>query len=451
MAVEELYEKACDAVERANYDYAVELFREVLRQDPDFLDARIALRGTERRRAQERGRSIGLLMRMPLIAMATAVKGALSGAVKRLEAYEDFLKDYPDSFFGLMGAAAALRKAGHLDQAIIVYKDAQRIKPDNKRVLRALTDGLVQAGASREALRYAERLLAMAPRSRDLQREVRNLQASGHMEAHGLETATSFRDLIRDKDIADQLEQEGRVVATKEDLAEKVGQAEQELAAEPKSTANILRLADLYVETGRLAKARKLLLVKHEELKGDYDVRAKLGDLQMTVYDQAIATMRKALEQDPDDGEAREKLDDLVARRKRFAVKEYQARLEMHPTDRDIQMNLAKAYFDVGQYNEAIASFQETLSDPRHGLESARMLGECFAAKGQYDLALEQYERAIKFHPALDDAGKALQYSLAGNYEAMGSKEEALAIYKKIYSSDINYRDVAEKVDTLSG
>jgi predicted site-specific integrase-resolvase len=50
----------------------------------------------------------------------------------------------------------------------------------------------------------------------------------------------------------------------------------------------------------------------------------------------------------------------------------------------------------------------------------------------------------------MDDEGKALRYSQAEAYELMGKKEEALAVYKRIYSQDINFRDVARKVDALS-
>ncbi|MHC5033488.1 MAG: hypothetical protein ACYTFZ_00415, partial [Planctomycetota bacterium] len=124
MAVEELYQKACDAVERANYDYAVELFREVLRQNPEYPDARIALRGTERRREEERGRSpVATLLLPPRLALA-AVKALIARGPKKLEAYEDFLQNYPSSFWGLCRGAAACAKLGHRGEAIQMYKDA---------------------------------------------------------------------------------------------------------------------------------------------------------------------------------------------------------------------------------------------------------------------------------------------------------------------------------------
>ena len=51
----------------------------------------------------------------------------------------------------------------------------------------------------------------------------------------------------------------------------------------------------------------------------------------------------------------------------------------------------------------------------------------------------------------MDEEGKELRYSLALAHEESGNREEALKTYKQIYSQDINFRDVAAKVDALSG
>ena len=97
------------------------------------------------------------------------------------------------------------------------------------------------------------------------------------------------------------------------------------------------------------------------------------------------------------------------------------------------------------------AAFQAASQDARFELESCMMLGQCFMRRGQQDLALEQFSRALERHPDMDEQGKELRYCQAQAHEVMGNSEEALTIYKRIYSQDINYRDVADKVDTLSG
>jgi hypothetical protein len=53
-------------------------------------------------------------------------------------------------------------------------------------------------------------------------------------------------------------------------------------------------------------------------------------------------------------------------------------------------------------------------------------------------------------HPQMDYEGKQLRYSQAEALEKMGDAEAALKIYKKIYSQDINFLDVSDKVEALS-
>jgi tetratricopeptide (TPR) repeat protein len=450
MAVEDLYTKACDAVERANYDYAIELLREVLRQNPQYPDARIALRGTERRRLQEKGGShvafLGQVVTLPL----TAIRGAFAKPRQRLEVYEDFLEKDPSSFWGLAHAAAAARKAGLLGEAAQIYRDALHMRPSHKQTLRAIGDVLAESGQHQEALKYLTRLSALEPRNRDLDKEVRDLAATDHMTSHEMEGASSFRDMIRDRDQAARLEESGRMAVTMDDLQQRIGSAEKELAEHPHNVTRVLGLAKLYQDTGQLGKAQKLLREEHQARPDGYEVRERLGDVQLLMYDEAVKKAGEQAEKSPADAGATAKKRELEERKVKFAVKEYRWRLQQHPTERHLQLALGRMYFEMGSNNEAIAAFQSASQDARYELESSRMLGLCFMQKGQYDLALEQFQRAVERHPDLDDEGKELRYSQAQAYEQMGKKAEALGVYKKIYSQDINFRDVAQKVDALS-
>ena len=451
MAVEDLYSKACDAVERANYDYAVELFREVLRHNPEYPDARNALRGTERRRIQEKGRSVAVLVSAPFLAALTAIKAASAKGPKRLEVYEDYLERNPSSFWALTGAAAAAVKAGLKGEAVQIYRDALKLKPTDKNALRAVGNVLAEAGEHQEALKYMSRLASLDPRNRDLQREVRDLAATDHMASHDMESAESFRDMIKDKAMAEQLETKGRMAVTMDDLRNGIEEAEKGLAEHPNNVARILGVAQMYIDTDQTPKAVALLRAKHTAMADNYEIREKLGDVQLQAQKAALEAAVAAVEAPPGDAAAAQKAEQLADRLRKISVKEYAWRLSQHPGDRHIQLMLGRAHFENGQYNEAIAACQAAAQDSRYELESLKLLGQSFLRKQQFDLALEQFAKAIATHGQMDDQGKDLYYCQAQTLESMGNRAEALKVYKRIYSQDINFRDVTQKVDDLNG
>ncbi len=449
MAVDDLYSKACDAVERGRFDYAIRLIREVLRQQPEYPDARIVLRGAERRRLAQKGKSPVGLLGVPPRRLLAAARALLAGASKKLEIYEDYLERRPNSFWALSKAADAARNARLASQAVQMYKDALTINPNHKRTLRVLGDLLRETGQNQEALKYLTRLSELEPASRDLQREVRDLAATDHMATHEMETATSFMDLVRDREEAARLEADGRMSVTMDDLRKEVLEAERRLAERPDNANRILDLAKLYVDTDQAAKAHELLREKHEQLPDNYDIRERLGDVQVHLFRQAEAQAAEPLAADPENAEAKQKLEALRQRRTEFAIREYTWRASQHPTDREVRLKLGKAYFEAGRHNDAISAFQNSVQDARYEEESSKMLGVCFSRKGQHDLALEQFERAIRSHPEMDNEGKELHYLEAMTYEQMGKSADALALYKRIYSQDIGFRDVAQKVESL--
>ena len=65
----------------------------------------------------------------------------------------------------------------------------------------------------------------------------------------------------------------------------------------------------------------------------------------------------------------------------------------------------------------------------------------------KYDLAVDQLKTAKKEAKIMNDAKKEIIYELATAYELMGKSEPAFEEYKEIYSSDISYKDVANKIN----
>ncbi len=288
----------------------------------------------------------------------------------------------------------------------------------------------------------------LTPLDRQLQHRVKNLEAQAHMQETRMEEADSFRDMIRDKDFAQVAERRFETVDQR--TARLIEEARRDLEQAPTNITKILRLAELYEQQGALDNALRLLTDAYKQSPETFELRRRLGELQLRISDRIQERIAASLQQDPGNQELIEKERRLRLKRKQLAVKEYMWLVQQHPTDSQLQLQLGEALLDNGETDAAIFRFQQAAKDPRLEIRAARMLGRAFAAKGQHDLAAEQYRRAIARHKLFDETGMELQYLLAEALENMGNSQEALGIYKKIYSSDISFKDVAQKVEALS-
>jgi tetratricopeptide (TPR) repeat protein len=77
------------------------------------------------------------------------------------------------------------------------------------------------------------------------------------------------------------------------------------------------------------------------------------------------------------------------------------------------------------------------------------LLAICFMEKKMPAIAVKWYLRALET-PALDEeALMALQYDLGLAYEQAGDSRSALERFIEVYSQNIDFRDVAEKIREL--
>ncbi len=62
-------------------------------------------------------------------------------------------------------------------------------------------------------------------------------------------------------------------------------------------------------------------------------------------------------------------------------------------------------------------------------------------------MGVEQFTEALKEMPIMNNEKMGALYYLGNLYEDMGNAEEALKCYKEIYATNVNYRDVKERID----
>ncbi len=123
--------------------------------------------------------------------------------------------------------------------------------------------------------------------------------------------------------------------------------------------------------------------------------------------------------------------------------------------DPETHYNLGVAFREMGLLDEAIAELQKVCTAIDRGkafsqpVQTYTWLAQCFLDKGVPDAAIRWYEKALDI-PGLDDEARvAINYELGSACETAKDKPAALRHFTSVYGSNIDYRDVAERIQAL--
>jgi tetratricopeptide (TPR) repeat protein len=123
--------------------------------------------------------------------------------------------------------------------------------------------------------------------------------------------------------------------------------------------------------------------------------------------------------------------------------------------DPETHYNLGVAFREMGLLDEAIAELQKVCTSIERGqafsqpVQTYTWLAQCFLDKGVPDAAIRWYEKALTI-PGLDDeARRAIHYELGSACEVASDKVAALRHFTTVYGGNIDYRDVAERIQAL--
>ncbi len=111
--------------------------------------------------------------------------------------------------------------------------------------------------------------------------------------------------------------------------------------------------------------------------------------------------------------------------------------------------DLGTAYLEMGLLDEAISEFQMALrSSPDH-LPTHEVMGRCWMEKGQPDMAVRTLNRALDSDYEVEDELIGIYYIMGRAKEELGKIDEAVEFYEKVFSLDINFEDVTERLRSL--
>jgi len=123
--------------------------------------------------------------------------------------------------------------------------------------------------------------------------------------------------------------------------------------------------------------------------------------------------------------------------------------------DPDTHYSLGVAFREMGLLDEAIAELQKVCTSIERGkpfsqpIQTYTWLAQCFLDKGVPEAAIRWYEKALSIPGLDDDARLAINYELGSACETAMDKPAALRHFTDVYGANIDYRDVAERIQAL--
>jgi len=446
-----LFTKGSEALQRENFEYAIDLFCQVLAREPGLIDVRRALRKAQAGKTAQG--SSGFFKKVFSSAgsspqMAKAQFALRSNPAEALVLAEQVLLSDANNAMAHRVVVEAATALAMPQTAVMSLEILTHLSPKDKNVAIQLARLLADNGDAKRAERLLAEFARSHPNDQEVSQALKDVSAKRTMSEGGygaLESGEgSYRDILRNEKEAVELEQEKRIQKT-EDVTERlIGEYEQRIKAEPKNFKLHRDLAELYTQKKQFDQALDYYArIKASEMGGDASLDQAIAQTTVRKLDHEIGQLN------PNSDDHAAEVARLTAGKMAFQMGECQKRVEKFPTDLGIRFEMGQLYFQAGKIGEAIKEFQRSRDNPHRRIASMNLLAQCFAKRKMFDLAAENLQEAIKEKQVFDAEKKDLVYQLGVVLENMGKKPEAIEQFKLIYKLDASYRDVEARVDAF--
>ena len=443
--------KAVAAIELRNFGYAISLLQGVLKQEPEFLTGRQLLRRTEVTKVKAAKKSFFNISTAALAVMK-AQREVKKNPKRAVEMIEKVLEEEPYNRQANLVLKEAAVAAGWPEVGVFALNTLLEENPSDVKVLHELGRLHHQLGQNDQEVEAYNRITEIDPVDAEAVRLGKDASARASMQTGGWTQAESYRDLIKDKELAVSLEQQGRAALTGESLNQQIAETYARHQAEPQSVDHARRLGALSEQKNDFEHAIAWYQYAVDLTKrSDAGLVRKVSDLKMKRSEHEIAEHEQFLAahgpNDPLYASKTEALHKAKLERADVLIQDARTRVERNPTDLQLRFELGEYLVEAGQFREALPELQRARQNPSARLKAMNLLGRCYGELGMLDLATKQLEEAAKEILSMDAMKKEIVYNLGLVYEQMGDAEKAIVCMKQIYEVDYGYRDVATRVE----
>ena len=295
-------------------------------------------------------------------------------------------------------------------QAIEQYKLALEADPDSQSLANGLANLYFRLGRIREAVSAAQEQINKHPNDVDAHMLLGHVYLRSLGDGQNPQSGEMLQAAIKEYETIGKLKpndvETHLLLGQLYGLAHDSAKAETEFKAaqkiDPNSEEVVLSIARLYSEQGDLARAAKVI----EGVPAD-DRSARMDFALAGLYDQL--------------------------KQPKNAVKSYRAAVEEDPDNADAKRGLASALAASGQMDEAAKIYAQILGNDPQDAQALIRQADIQRQQGHYEQALTTVKKA----QTLVSDNVELSYNLALDYDALGRFDESIKTLKQLLTATL--------------
>jgi tetratricopeptide (TPR) repeat protein len=443
--------EAAEAAIQSNLSYTLEVYSSILKQSLGCIELRKKLRTLQIKSIQ--GSTKGL---NNLLGKVTAVPFMFGGKGEKdpegtLIKAEGLIEKNPGSILAHEMLADAATHLEMKETVVFAYETIRKIHPTNIKNLKQLGNAYLEFGNTEKAIETGNSILKINPTDGDAVELMKRASVAVAMNKGKWEESEDFRSQLKDESEAQALEQQSKSITDSKGLEDLIRQSYEKVEQEPSNLNNYRQLSEYYHRYGDLENSIAWIQEarKQEAGQGDVSLEEKERQLTLEYFDNSIEEWEKLIIAKPEDEETINSRDNAIAQKKLYEKNQLESLVQRYPNDYGYRYELGINLFNNADYDNCLSHFQLAQRNAKVRLDAILYLGRAYSRKNFYDLAIEQFSILKNEIQIMDDRKKDAIYELGCCFELMGEQDKAIEEFKVVYSADISFRDVADKINAF--
>ena len=433
------FDRADQVASTGNWDFAIEMYVEGLRREPDNLQrGHQKLREVSLSRKVQGGKGPGRREQIKYRAGKDSLENLANASY--LLSKEPGQVKYMEQ---LLKAAGELKlgKVVRWTGELLMETQKKAPKP-NKRICMVITDALDNAEHYDLAVQACNMALQLDPDDPQIESRLGRLGAKYTLWKGKYGQEGDFSKGIKDMGEQKKWMQKDMLVKDDDYLEQQIAQTEEEYRQSPTVPGKINALVDALLKFEDEAYENQAIDVLNKAHKDTdaYQFKMRVGEIRIRQMSRQFRKLREAGDNEGATALARKQLE--------FEATEYAERSENYPTDLSIKYELGRRLFLSGKYDDAIGILQQAHRDPRRFVMAMNYLGQAFMKKDWWQEAVDTFEKVLE-GDLTEEKTKDIRYNLASCYEKMNKLEKAQEQLSHVAQVDFNFKDVRARLESV--